>query len=130
MNLKTNIKLNSNQSLNLPEINIIEKKNSEKKLNILTFIDYIIHPSLSSSLQKELKAARQLGLLVGIFTISWLPYFILFLVIAWCQNCVSQTIYTTSIWLGYFNSTLNPLIYPLCNIHFRRAFKKIFICYH
>ncbi|UJR13451.1 hypothetical protein I4U23_000465 [Adineta vaga] len=100
------------------------------KINILTFFDYIINPSLSRSLQKELKAARQLGMLVGVFTFTWLPYFILFLVVAWCQQCVSDTIYTGSIWLGYLNSTLNPLIYPLCNLHFRRAFKKIIYFEH
>jgi len=99
-------------------------------MNILTFFDYIINPNLSSSLHKELKAARQLGMLVGVFTIPWLPYFILFLVVAWCPYCVSDTVYTASIWLGYLNSTLNPLIYPLCNIHFRRAFKKILFCQH
>ena len=101
-----------------------------KKMNIITFVDYVINPSLSSSLQKELKAARQLGMLVGVFTLTWLPYFILFLVVAWCNHCVSDTVYTASIWLGYINSTLNPLIYPLCNVHFRHAFKKIFYCHH
>ncbi|CAF3865231.1 unnamed protein product [Rotaria sp. Silwood1] len=103
---------------------------NDHKINILTFFDYIINPSLSRSLKKELKAARQLGLLVGVFTITWLPYFILFLVIAWCHNCVSDTIFTISIWFGYVNSTFNPLIYPLCNKHFRRAFKKILSCQH
>jgi hypothetical protein len=104
--------------------------NDTKKMNILTFVDYIINPSLSSSLQKELKAARQLGMLVGVFTLTWLPYFILFLVVAWCHYCVSDTVYTASVWLGYLNSTFNPLIYPLCNVHFRHAFKKIFYCHH
>ena len=103
---------------------------SSNKMTIVTFLDYIINPSLSSSLQKELKAARQLGMLVGVFTVTWLPYFILFLVVAWCQHCVSDDVYTASIWLGYLNSTLNPLIYPLCNTHFRRAFRKTFYCQH
>ncbi|CAF3997031.1 unnamed protein product, partial [Rotaria sp. Silwood1] len=76
---------------------------NDHKINILTFFDYIINPSLSRSLKKELKAARQLGLLVGVFTITWLPYFILFLVIAWCHYCVSDTIFTISIWFGYVN---------------------------
>ena len=100
------------------------------KMNFFTFLNTLINPSHSSSLQKELKAARQLGMLVGVFTVSWLPYFILFLVVAWCDTCVSETVYTASIWLGYLNSTFNPLIYPLCNIHFRRAFQKICYCKH
>lgn len=100
------------------------------KMTFSTFLDNLINPSRSNSLQKELKAARQLGMLVGVFTVSWLPYFILFLVVAWCNHCVSNTVFTASIWLGYLNSTFNPLIYPLCNMHFRRAFQKICHCKH
>ena len=95
-----------------------------------TFFNNLINPSRSHSLQKELKAARQLGMLVGVFTVSWLPYFFLFLVVAWCNDCVSNDVFTASIWLGYLNSTLNPLIYPLCNMHFRHAFLKICHCKH
>jgi hypothetical protein len=109
--------------INLP----IENSN---KMNFFTFFNNLINPSRSSSLQRELKAAKQLGMLVGVFTVSWLPYFILFLVVAWCNHCVSDTVYTASIWLGYLNSTFNPLIYPLCNVHFRRAFQKICYCKH
>jgi hypothetical protein len=119
------------ENLPLPTNDIpLKPINNSKQMNIITFFDYIINPSRSRSLQKELKAARQLGMLVGVFTVTWLPYFILFLVVAWCQQCVSDTIYTASIWLAYFNSTVNPLIYPLCNKHFRHAFRKIFYCQH
>ncbi len=104
--------------------------NNSNKMTIITFFDYIINPSRSSSLKKELKAARQLGMLVGVFTVTWLPYFILFLVVAWCNHCVSDNVYIASVWLGYLNSTFNPLIYPLCNKHFRRAFRKTFYCLH
>ncbi|CAF1927053.1 unnamed protein product [Rotaria magnacalcarata] len=102
---------------------------SSTKMNF-SFFTTLINPSRSYSLQKELKAARQLGMLVGVFTVSWLPYFILFLVVAWCNDCVSDGIFTASIWLGYLNSTFNPLIYPLCNAHFRLAFQKICYCSH
>ena len=29
-------------------------------------------------------------------------------------------------WLGYVNSILNPIIYTIFNLEFRKAFKKIF----
>ncbi|CAF3454927.1 unnamed protein product [Rotaria socialis] len=102
---------------------------SSTKMNF-SFFTTLINPSRSHSLQKELKAARQLGMLVGVFTVSWLPYFILFLVVAWCNDCVSDEIFTASIWLGYLNSTFNPLIYPLCNAHFRLAFQKNLLLNH
>ncbi|CAF3279994.1 unnamed protein product, partial [Rotaria sp. Silwood2] len=112
------------------DMSVTPIEHNDHKINVLTFFDYIINPNLSRSLQKELKAARQLGLLVGVFTVTWLPYFILFLIVAWCHSCVSDTVFTISIWLGYINSTFNPLIYPLCNTHFRHAFKKILFCKH
>lgn len=108
----------------------LRKTQSYRKRSISNFLNHLINPSQSTSLQKELKAARQLGMLVGVFTVSWLPYFILFLVVAWCNDCVSNLVFTSSIWLGYLNSALNPLIYPLCNIHFRQAFLKICRCKH
>ena len=30
------------------------------------------------------------------------------------------------VWLGYLNSFINPIIYTIFNIEFRRAFKRIF----
>ncbi|XP_071439143.1 histamine H1 receptor-like [Hetaerina americana] len=76
-------------------------------------------------LQKEKKAARQLGVIMGAFMLCWLPYFVLFMVIAFCEDCVDPKIHTATIWLGYVNSTLNPILYPLCNANFKRAFKRM-----
>ncbi|XP_046406244.1 histamine H1 receptor-like [Ischnura elegans] len=76
-------------------------------------------------LQKEKKAARQLGVIMGAFMLCWLPYFVLFMVIAFCEDCVHPKIHTATIWLGYVNSTLNPILYPLCNANFKRAFKRM-----
>ena len=76
-------------------------------------------------LAKEKKAAKQLGVIVGAFVLCWLPYFTLFMVVAYCGTCVNQTVFTTSIWFGYFNSALNPFLYPMCNANFKRAFKRM-----
>ena len=74
---------------------------------------------------KERKAARQLGVIMCAFIVCWLPYFIVFLVVAGCQECVDDTLFRITLWLGYVNSTLNPVLYPLCNANFRRAFAKM-----
>ncbi len=77
-------------------------------------------------LAKEKKAATQLGVIVGAFILCWLPYFTLFMVVAYCSGaCVDERLHTTSIWFGYFNSALNPILYPLCNANFKRAFKRM-----
>lgn len=80
----------------------------------------------SSSLTKEIKAARQLGVIMGAFTICFLPYFILFLVVAFCDGCIDPGLLTAMTWIGYLNSTLNPFLYPMCNTNFRRKFRKMF----
>lgn len=74
---------------------------------------------------KERKAARQLGVIVCAFMVCWLPYFIVFLVVAVCPDCIGDTLFKITLWLGYINSTLNPVLYPLCNANFRRAFAKM-----
>ncbi|XP_066988779.1 histamine H1 receptor-like [Macrobrachium rosenbergii] len=77
------------------------------------------------NLAKERKAARQLGVIVGAFMACWVPYFTLFPIMALCDNCVPPQAHTATIWLGYLNSTLNPVLYPLCNHNFRRAFARM-----
>ncbi|XP_045597088.2 histamine H1 receptor [Procambarus clarkii] len=77
------------------------------------------------NLAKERKAARQLGVIVGAFMACWVPYFTLFPIMALCDTCVPAHAHTATIWLGYLNSALNPVLYPLCNHNFRRAFARM-----
>ncbi|XP_074645795.1 histamine H1 receptor-like [Tubulanus polymorphus] len=77
------------------------------------------------SLTKEIKAARQLGVIMGAFSLCFLPYFIIFMVVAFCDGCIDSGTVVAVTWIGYLNSTLNPFLYPLCNAGFRRKFKKM-----
>ncbi|XP_077459267.1 histamine H1 receptor [Stigmatopora argus] len=79
----------------------------------------------SLRIHKEHKAARQLGFIISAFLLCWIPYFMVFTVMAFCRECVHQDLHMFTIWLGYINSTLNPFIYPLCNRNFKRVFKNI-----
>ncbi|KAK2179436.1 hypothetical protein NP493_489g01001 [Ridgeia piscesae] len=79
----------------------------------------------STALQREIKAARQLGVIMGAFTLCFFPYFVCFMVVAFCDGCIGQSLMSAMTWIGYINSTMNPFLYPLCNLNFRRKFRMM-----
>ncbi|XP_054640652.1 histamine H1 receptor [Dunckerocampus dactyliophorus] len=89
------------------------------------FVEHSRERLQSLRIHKEHKAARQLGFIIAAFLLCWIPYFITFMVMAFCRECVHHDLHMFTIWLGYINSTLNPFIYPLCNRNFKRVFKNI-----
>jgi len=90
-------------------------------------------PSLASCLSLCEQVTKTLGVIMGCFTVCWLPFFILALVRSFCQeysHCGSIPEWLTSLflWLGYTNSFLNPIIYDRFNRDFRTPFKEILLC--
>ncbi len=53
------------------------------------------------------------------------PYTFLTLIKSVCSTCVNDDIYEFTFWLLWFNSTLNPILYPFLHVKFRKAFLKI-----
>nr|ANO38986.1 GCR004 [Schmidtea mediterranea] len=76
-------------------------------------------------LQKEHKAAKTLGIIMGVFIVCWLPFFLWMTIKNACLRCpeLHPILVDTLFWIGYFNSTLNPAIYAFYQQDFRRAFK-------
>jgi hypothetical protein len=67
------------------------------------------------------------------FLVCWLPFFVLNNLVnaivklsrkspAWLIPDVTLSL---CVWLGYINSFLNPIIYTIFNLEFRKAFAKI-----
>lgn len=75
----------------------------------------------------ETKAAKTLAIIVGMFVLCWLPFFTMYFVRAFCDDCIPGLIFSFFFWLGYCNSAVNPMIYALFSKDFRFAFKRI-IC--
>lgn len=78
------------------------------------------------SLSKERRAARTLGIIMFTFIFCWVPFFVLYIVTPFCPSCCpSDELIDFLTWLGYINSALNPVIYTIFNLDYRRAFKKL-----
>ncbi|XP_073331629.1 trace amine-associated receptor 13c-like [Pagrus major] len=74
--------------------------------------------------QSECKAAKTLSIVLGAFIFCWIPLFTVSIIDPLTGYSTPGLLIEVLIWLGYFNSTLNPIIYAL----FYPSFKKCFHC--
>lgn len=89
-------------------------------------VNQFIEEKQKISLSKERRAARTLGIIMGVFVICWLPFFLMYVILPFCQSCCPTNKFKNFItWLGYINSGLNPVIYTIFNLDYRRAFKRL-----
>ncbi|XP_055381571.1 octopamine receptor beta-2R isoform X2 [Condylostylus longicornis] len=81
-------------------------------------------------MKREHKAARTLGIIMGTFILCWLPFFLWYVITTLCgDSCpCPDVVVAVLFWIGYFNSTLNPLIYAYFNRDFREAFRSTLNC--
>lgn len=76
---------------------------------------------------KEHKALKTLGIIMGIFTLCWLPFFVANIINVFNRDVLDMYVFRYLNWLGYINSGLNPIIY--CRSpDFRAAFKSLLGC--
>ncbi|KAM6985202.1 5-hydroxytryptamine (serotonin) receptor 1A b [Aplochiton taeniatus] len=83
------------------------------------------------AMARERKTVKTLGIIMGTFIFCWLPFFIVALVMPFCQESCYMPRWLEDVinWLGYSNSLLNPIIYAYFNKDFQSAFKKIIKCH-
>ena len=105
------------------------KRNSASKgVAVSRQVHEFIEEKQRISLAKERRAARTMVIIMGAFVVCWLPFFLMYVIFPFCDNCAAATNYRVIngiVWLGYVNSTLNPIIYTVFNVDFRRAFKNL-----
>lgn len=79
--------------------------------------------------RKEVKAAKSLAIVIGVFVICWLPLHILNTITLLCKDCSYPIeLLLAAILLSHANSTVNPFLYAIGNSKYQMAFKKM--CCH
>ncbi|XP_037634044.1 alpha-2B adrenergic receptor [Sebastes umbrosus] len=76
---------------------------------------------------REKRFTFVLAVVIGVFMVCWFPFFFSYSLMAVCpETCaIPPPLFTFFFWIGYCNSSLNPVIYTIFNKDFRKAFKKI-----
>ncbi|KAM9311648.1 alpha-2Db adrenergic receptor-like [Gastrophryne carolinensis] len=89
--------------------------------------------SISQSRLAQLREKRLtfvLAVVIGGFVICWFPFFFTYSLESVCRGrCgISHGLFNFFFWIGYCNSSLNPVIYTVFNRDFRKAFRKLLTC--
>ncbi|XP_074527288.1 alpha-2B adrenergic receptor [Halichoeres trimaculatus] len=76
---------------------------------------------------REKRFTFVLAVVIGVFVVCWFPFFFSYSLMAVCpETCaIPEPLFKFFFWIGYCNSSLNPVIYTIFNKDFRKAFKKI-----
>jgi len=92
----------------------------------------IKRPSTQRSERREMRATIRMAAIIGVFCGMWIGFFTLYVIQGTCSdNCyVPRWLDAFFFWLGYANSTVNPILYTIFNDEFRKAFQKLLGCYN
>ncbi|XP_036405951.1 trace amine-associated receptor 1-like [Megalops cyprinoides] len=75
----------------------------------------------------ERKATKTLAIVMGVFLSCWTPFFICNIIDPVINYSIPPVLFDTLVWIGYFNSTFNPIVYAFFYSWFRKAFRMIIL---
>ncbi|XP_003223363.3 LOW QUALITY PROTEIN: trace amine-associated receptor 2 [Anolis carolinensis] len=78
-----------------------------------------------TSRNKDIKAAKTLSIVMGVFLFCWCPCFVTILIDPFMDFSTPAVLFDALNWFGYFNSTCNPLIYGFFYPWFQKALRYI-----
>ncbi len=71
----------------------------------------------------QTKATKTLAVIIGAFLSFWAPFFVSNLIDPFINYSTPPAFFETLVWVGYLNSTVNPMIYAFFYGWFRKAFR-------
>ena len=78
---------------------------------------------------REQRATKRMAMIMACFCFCWWPFLFMYVIRSFCKACPIDVHFQAAIiWLGYANSSLNPILYTIFNDDFRKAFQKIVFC--
>ncbi|XP_052772066.1 octopamine receptor 2-like [Mya arenaria] len=78
---------------------------------------------------RERRATKRMAMIMACFCFCWWPFLFMYTIRSFCTHCpIDPHFQAAIIWLGYANSSLNPILYTIFNDDFRKAFHKIVFC--
>ncbi|KAM9853537.1 trace amine-associated receptor 1-like [Aulostomus maculatus] len=78
--------------------------------------------SAKDSNSSQRKATKTLAVIMGAFLSFWTPFFVCNIIDPFISYSTPPALFETLVWVGYLNSTVNPLIYAFFYSWFRKAF--------
>lgn len=80
-----------------------------------------------SSLRRSRRASKMLGLIIGAYVVTWLPFTVEYVILGFIPegDRPDPLISAATVAICYSNSACSPCIYAYCNPDFRRGFVKV-----
>ncbi|XP_064846457.1 trace amine-associated receptor 1-like [Oncorhynchus masou masou] len=75
--------------------------------------------------KSQRKATKTLAIIMGVFLSFWTPFFVVNCIDPFISYSTPPVLMETLIWIAYFNSAINPMVYAFFYSWFRRAFRMI-----
>lgn len=71
--------------------------------------------------KEEKKATKTLAVIMGVFLSLWMPFFICNVIDPFLGYLIPPVLFDMLVWIGYLNSTFNPVVYAFFYRWFRKA---------
>uniref|UniRef100_A0A8C4RIP6 G-protein coupled receptors family 1 profile domain-containing protein n=1 Tax=Erpetoichthys calabaricus TaxID=27687 RepID=A0A8C4RIP6_ERPCA len=111
--------------LNMKGIEYIYRNRSKSIKDLSQHVQTNEQKKDAASQRKETKAAKTLAIVLGVFLFCWLPFFLCNIINPILNHPAPPITTDILAWIGYMNSTFNPLVYGFFYSWFRKCLKII-----